>query len=427
MAHSRGWASAGNARVCYTIVAARGAEDYAGLLDSLFRADLEAAGVRASRAPPDGIGECDAVLALVATGGTERSLLELVETLPEHTPVAVVAHPAANSAASLAEVRYDLIRLGAAPVILGPLGIRRPSTLAGLRAIARGLAAAATLRHSRVGVVGGPAPWLPHDGRPLARILGLEVVDIPVEELFRRLPSEPPSLDILPGRLLDSRVDPVTLRSALRVYAALKSLASDYALDAISPSCPSFMEEAGSNACLAMALLNDEGITVGCEGDLAATISLHLAQAAALRAGFLANTAWVRGNRVLLAHCGAPPSMGLSYSLERHILTRRSPTLAVWFPRGAQVTLAQAGYRGGVLILGEGRIIEGTPWRGRQCESQMLVELPGERSLAASLTPIEAGNHVAAVLGRHADAMAIAWLTLNPGAPLAIAGELRWP
>jgi L-fucose isomerase-like protein len=421
-AGGRGWRRAAGARVCYRVLHAPGAEGYARLVARLLLSDASRAGLRLHEAG-EGLGGCDAVLLVAATGGTEEELLAEARGLPRGTPAAALAHPAANSGASLAEVGADLLRLGVPPVQLGPLGAGLEGTLGRLRAVVRGLAAAAALRGSRLGLVGGRAPWLPHTGSELAGALGVEVVEIPAGELLERMPREPPRP---PGGLVEGalwvRAGPGALRDALRVYAALKRLAADYGLDALAPGCPAFMGEAGSNACLAMALLNDEGLTVGCEGDVAGTLSLHLAQAAALRAGFLANTAWAGGGRVLLAHCGAPRSMGLAYSIERHVLTGRSPTLAVWFPRGARVTIVKAGYRGSVLVVGEGSIAGGAPWRGRQCESQMLVELPGWGRLGA----LEAGNHAAAVLGGHSRSVAVAWLSLNPGAPIAPAGEQPW-
>ncbi|MEB3851021.1 MAG: hypothetical protein LRS49_00365, partial [Desulfurococcales archaeon] len=355
------------------------------------------------------------------------ALLSLVEEAPPGLHIAAASHPAANSTASLAEARYELIRSGVPPVPLGPLGVGDPGTLERLGSTLRGLAAAAVVSGSRLGVVGEPPAWVVHDASQLARSLGVALARIPAGELLSRLPREPPPPPRgLLGAALRVSPDPAALRDALRVYHALRELASDYALDAVAPSCPSFMGEAGSNACLAMALLNVEGLTVGCEGDVAATLALHLSQAAAGRPGFLANTAWIRGGRLLAAHCGAPPTMGVAHSVESHVLTRRSPTLAVWFPRGVGVTVAQAGWAGDVLVVGEGVVAEGAPWRGRQCESQMLVEIPGEAGLAQALANLRTGNHVAVTLGRHAMALSVAWAALNPGAPVVVAGGEPW-
>ncbi|MEB2836378.1 MAG: hypothetical protein GSR80_001533 [Desulfurococcales archaeon] len=410
----RGWRRAASVRVCYRVLGARGSEDYSRLVEGLLLSDAERLALDIERAPRGG-GGCDALLLLLATGGVEREALEVATA---SWPVAVLAHSAANSAASLAEIQGDLESLGALPVYLGALGVGSREALEGLAAAYRAVRAAAALRGSRLGLVGEPAPWLPHSPGRLAGRLGVEVARIPVEELLRGIPTEPPRP---PAWLLELalgvRASGEALRRAMRVYAALRRLAEEEGLDAIAPSCPSFLEEAGSNACLAMTLLNTEGLTVGCEGDVPATITLHLAQLAAARPGFLANTAWARRGVVGLAHCGAPPSMGLAYSIERHFITGSSPTLAVWIPAGLRATLAQASWDASRLIVAEGTIASGAPWRGRQCETQVEISLDTTR-----LGLLGAGNHAVLLLGSWGRAIALAWRALNPGAPVEAVG-----
>jgi L-fucose isomerase-like protein len=408
----RGWRIPGSLRLCYTILSAPGSQGYASLVERLLRRDLGALGVRVSGVPPEDPGGCDGLLALAATGGVEEYILDLARRF---RPLIVAGHPTANSSASIAEVSRDLEGLGSPPVLLGPLGLGHPSTLERLSQALRALAAAALMRGARVGVVGDPPGWIVHDARGLASALGVEAVRVRVEELLEEIPDGPPSPPPwLIERALYVEAEPGALRDALRVYEALKRLSRRLDLDAIAPSCPSFMEATGSNACLGGAILNMEGVTVGCEGDLAATITLHLAQLAAQRPGFLANTAWLEGRRILLAHCSAPLSMGLAHAVRRHFITGRSPTLSVWIPQGLRVTLAQASQDGLRLHLAEGVVVDGSPWRGRQCETQALVELETEPEGEARLG---SGNHVAMTTGLWSRALRWAWRILNLQAP----------
>jgi len=399
-------------RLCYTILAVPGSQGYAGLVEELLRRDLEALGVRALRVPPEDPGGCDGLLALAATGGVEALILDLARRF---RPLIVAGHPAANSSASVAEVSRDLRGSGSIPVLLGPLGHGDPSTLKRLSRALRALAVAASARGARIGVVGEPPGWVVHGAQGLAAALQTEVVRVSAEELLQEMPVEPPSPPAwLVSRALYVEAEPGALRDALRVYEALRRLSRRLDLDAISPSCPSFMEEAGSNACLGGALLNMEGVTVGCEGDLAATLTLHLTQLASQKPGFLANTAWLEGRRILLAHCSAPLSMGLAHAVRRHFITGRSPTLSVWIPRGLRVTLAQASEEGSRLHLVEGVVVDGSPWRGRQCETQATVELEAGHEGEVGLG---AGNHVAMVAGSWSEALRWAWEIIKPRAP----------
>ncbi len=411
---ARGWRRAGRARLCYIILEA-GSGRRGDIVARLLEADLARLGLRARRVEEPG-DECDGLLVVLASGGTEGEALGIARST---WPVAVLGLPVANSASSLASIRGELGELGAAALTLGPLGVGDQSTLAGLEAVVRGLRAAWATRGSRLGLIGDPPSWIVEPGTGLAERLGVEVTRVRVEELLERAPRDPPEPPpALTRGAIHVKATREALRDALRVYAALKRLAGELGLDSLAPSCPSFMEELGSNACLAHALLNMEGLTVGCEGDVAATLSLHVLQSTALKPGFLANTAWVRGRRLGLAHCGASPSLGLAHGVEGHFITGRSPTLSLWIPEGVPATVLQASPDGGGAVVAEAHIASGAPWRGLQCETQVEVEL-AEPPAGSGLG---LGNHVALVMGRHGLAAALAWRVLNPRGGLRLIG-----
>ena len=53
------------------------------------------------------------------------------------------------------------------------------------------------------------------------------------------------------------------------------------------------IEKLGTTGCLALALLNDEGIPAGCEGDLQSIFTLLIAKTLTGQAGFMANPAFI--------------------------------------------------------------------------------------------------------------------------------------
>ena len=54
----------------------------------------------------------------------------------------------------------------------------------------------------------------------------------------------------------------------MRLYRAIKRIVEEEKLSALTLSCFKLIEQTGTTGCLALSLLNDDGIIAGCEGDL---------------------------------------------------------------------------------------------------------------------------------------------------------------
>ncbi|GBF09184.1 hypothetical protein apy_09090 [Aeropyrum pernix] len=353
---------------------------------------------------------CKSLLLVLATGGTEAVALEAVEKAKEEdVPVLLAAQPYANSLPSLLEVKPLLKGPGVSWIYLGSLDPRSAEALRTLEQGVRGLWAASRVRGSRIAAIGPPSPWLVSSRarhEDLAR-LGVELVEVDPIEFARYVAEEsvPESLGeevLRRGEVLDlADGEP---KKSLRVYQAVKRMWKSRGLDAVSPACWWFYKEAGANACLAHSLLNDEGLVVGCEGDIPATLSMMLATYASGKPAFFANPAHVSRDSLLLAHCTAPFSMGLRIQFRRHFITGGSVTSSVWFPEGSKVTVSRLDPGLEVLRVGVGIIEKGRPEAEMQCESQMLVRMPG----AARILEESIGNHYVATLGDSSEALRVA-------------------
>lgn len=65
------------------------------------------------------------------------------------------------------------------------------------------------------------------------------------------------------------------LKSALRIYMAIKKVIDDYELDGINPRCHyDFSKRMRCTCCVPISLLSDEKIVTGCEGDIITSISM---------------------------------------------------------------------------------------------------------------------------------------------------------
>jgi len=354
-----------------------------------------ATGEEEARAAVEG---CSAAFIVLATGGTEHLALAALGAL-KGAPAVVASIPLANSLSSLLELK-PVLPPGAAAVHLPSLDPRDPEAVRAFEAAVRGLWAARAVKGLRLGLIGDPSPWLVYSlprGEALER-LGVSLVRVGVdefvslveesgvdEELARRIVEGAESADLAPG-------EP---RRSLRVMEAIRRLARERGLNAVSPACWWFYRRAGANACLAHALLNDSGLVVGCEGDVPATIALALASHASGSPGFLANIADIRGEEVLLAHCTAPYSLGTRYRLMRHFITGGSVTSRVAFKPYKLWTVARLSPDASRLRVALGELVDGDPGREMQCESQLLLRVPGARRLLEE----SMGNHHVAVPG----------------------------
>ena len=78
-----------------------------------------------------------------------------------------------------------------------------------------------------------------------------------------------------------------------------------------------------NTGCLALSLLNDEGIPAGCEGDLQSIMTLLMVKELIGKPGFMANPSFVdlARNEVLLAHCSIPTKMAEEFIIRNHFET----------------------------------------------------------------------------------------------------------
>jgi len=245
---------------------------------------------------------------LILTGGVEQETLRVAAALEE--PVILLAHPWHNSLPAALELLACLHADGRRAAIL----YGKPTELG--EQLAEQVQLADVWRKfapARLGLLGQPSDWLVASGVSRGRIweLGIELIEIGMEELLARI------------RALDARdfagdlqvlktqahgidePDDAALIGALRIYHALHGLVQEYKLDAFTIRCFDLVNELKNTGCYALSRLNDQGITAGCEGDLQALFSMHLARAPTGAAAFMGNLARIDrlSRTVLLAHC----------------------------------------------------------------------------------------------------------------------------
>lgn len=348
----------------------------------------------------------------IATGGTEGLVVRRYAQLPK--PAVLLTDGKANSLAASLELacwirqQKDTCRIIHGDMqhvvsALHALTDEKPVALRGKRLI-QGL---------RIGVVGEPSDWLVSSNVDYQLALqkwGVEFVDIALVEVEKNYTED----TIDPTAEADAFaanargcVEPTCddILKAVRLYHALKKVAVDHSLDALTLQCFSLIPTTKTTGCLALSLLNDEGIVAGCEGDIPSIFTLLLAKRATGVDGFMANPAFIdlKANRIILAHCTIGLRQTSGYIIRSHFESLSGVAIQGILPEGP-ITIVKCGGKDlGLHKVLTGRIVENQN-DARKCRTQLLVELD-EQSPVSYFFEENIGNHHIILQGNHREAL----------------------
>lgn len=349
----------------------------------------------------------DFKIVFIATGGVERMVIQHFESLPR--PAIILADGMQNSLAAALEVSTWLRNRGMRSEILhGEL----PSIILRIQTLYRNFQAQRSLFGTRIGVIGTPSPWLISsnvDYLLAKRRWGVEYVDIPMErvyDLYDQVTDDEvgASCAAFASQALACREGtPEDILKAMRLYRAIRALCTEEKLSALTLSCFKSIERTKTTGCLALSLLNDDGIMAGCEGDLQSIFTLLATKALTAKSGFMANPSMVntRTNEIVLAHCTIGTKQTDRYIVRNHFETESGIGIQGLLPTG-DVTLIKCG--GECLdeyYLSTGTLIENTNYIN-MCRTQVRVKLN---------TPIDyflknpLGNHHILLQGNQEEAL----------------------
>ncbi len=263
------------------------------------------------------VSEGDLTVFYLAGGGTEAPFRKVYANYPE--PYYFLVREEANSLASALEILSFLQSKGLRGQIIEGESKKIHEDLLSLASASK---AKEFLASSRLGIIGEPSDWLIASSLDFAKakaIFGTEFVSIPFGVLEEEMVHEPLLGIDLPQGLKGPLPDKATLEGALRIYGALLRITRKYSLSGFSLRCFDLIGKYKSTACLALGLLNSEGLSAGCEGDEASLLSMHILRALG-KPSFQANPALIDPlkKRLVLAHCTLPLAMASSYRLLTH-------------------------------------------------------------------------------------------------------------
>lgn len=342
---------------------------------------------------------------LVLTGGVERDVLKIVARLP--SPVLLLAHPGQNSLPACLEVLARIRQGGGEGEIL--FGSPR-MIAAGLARELRIASAWESLRFSRVGLIGEPSDWLVAsdvDRAFLKGSLGIELVDISIDELIERVAAVRPSRkEVAQFTKQAQQVNEASkdeLRGSIAIYNALRSFVDEERLSACTVRCFDLVTRLQNTGCYALSRLNDEQIPAGCEGDLQALFSLYIGSLLSGKPAFMANIVAIdtAERNLVIAHCTCPLSMATSYVIHSHFESGIGVGIAAEIPEGPCTLLRLGGERLNHLFIRQGTITSAAE-RDDLCRTQVTI-MVDDRLEPLLTAPL--GNHHILLPGHHQESI----------------------
>ena len=264
-----------------------------------------------------------------------------------------------------------------------------------------------TSLQGRIGLFGQPSDWLIASGVDcdyLRQHYGIETVDIDLQCLIDGIKNASETEVEKVAQTMVERAKAVKeptsadMLEAAKTYLAIKKICQENRLDAVTIRCFDIVKACGTTSCLALALLNDEGIVAGCEGDMQTLMSMYLAKHLCGEAAFMANPSNLTDETSMLAHCTIPLSMCDETVIRSHFESGIGVAIQGVLPLTDYTLLKWGGPKLDRYFVTEAKAIE-TPYSNHFCRTQITLNV----NLKPYLLQHSIGNHHVIIRGRHAE------------------------
>lgn len=335
---------------------------------------------------------------MIATGGVENLFKSLFQG---KGPVTLIADGRNNSLAAALEILTWLERQGVEgkilhgtneEIVMGLLGQKSPMDDFG---------------KARIGLFGQPSDWLIASGVDrdfFFERFGVETIDIDLQRLIDGIKTVPQTVAVKVAQAIVKRsqgsVEPscADMVEAAKAYLAIKKICQEERLDAMTIRCFDIVKACGTTSCLALALLNDEGIVAGCEGDMQTLMSMLLAKRICGEEAFMANPSQLTARSTMLAHCTIPLKMCDEITLRSHFESGIGVAIQGMLPLTDYTIFKWGGPKLDRYFVTEAQAVE-MPYSNHFCRTQITLNA----DLRPYLLEHSIGNHHVIIKGRHAD------------------------
>ena len=350
---------------------------------------------------------------IISTGGVENIFLDLLKRNLVGTNVTLIADGRFNSLAASMEILTYLNNNNIKAVIAYGSNEEISARLKDLTHIdfvnEQCGSAALSLSGDKIAVFGEPSDWLIAsnvDRDFLKQKFNIDFVDIPLDTLFRRFSL----IDDNMVEFLATDFQAVTSRGetterdlldSLKNYLAINQICQENNCTCATVRCFSIIEKLKATGCLALALLNDEGIDAACEGDLQSLLSMILVRRVTGMPSFMANpSAMSKDNHTTtFAHCTVPTTMCRRYGFRSHFESQCGLAVAGEFSPSEVYTIFKWGGEKLDRFFVEEAVSVVAPSNENLCRSQLTLNFYNPEYMLNN--PI--GNHHIIVKGAFAD------------------------
>ena len=344
---------------------------------------------------------------MIATGGVENLFKRIWEaidvemTCSPHRPktVTMIADGRNNSLAASLEILTYLENIGVEGNILHGTNDEIVSALIETHGRAS--------LQGRIGLFGQPSDWLIASGVDrdfLLQHYGIETIDIDLQRVIDGIKAIPQTEAQKVAQSMANRTKAIKeptdadMVEAAKAYLAIKMICQAEHLDAMTIRCFDIVKTCGTTSCLALALLNDEGIVAGCEGDMQTLLSMYLAKRLCGEVAFMANPSQLTDQSSMLAHCTIPLTMCDDTVVRTHFESGIGVAIQGLLPLTDYTLFKWGGPQLDRYFVTEAKAIE-APYSNHFCRTQITLDV----NLKPYLLQHSIGNHHVIIRGRHAD------------------------
>ena len=263
------------------------------------------------------------------------------------------------------------------------------------------------LHNTRIGCFGHASDWLIDSDVNrivLERKYGISVIDIGLDRLYDEMAEadggEAWKIAQTCSSNAKSVVEPSNddMLKAAKAYLAIRKICQEEHLTALTIRCFDIVKVFKTTSCLALALLNDEGIVAGCEGDMQTLVTMILAQRLCGEKAFMANPSLLRDDSSMLAHCTLPLSMCENFTLRSHFESTIGVAIQGDLPCTDYTVLKWGGDELNRFFVAETQALP-IDYNEHFCRTQILLNA----NLKSYLLRHSIGNHQVIIKGHHAD------------------------
>lgn len=262
------------------------------------------------------------------------------------------------------------------------------------------------LRGTRIGIFGYPSDWLIASGVDydyLRDYYGVESVYIDLQRVIDGIGAVSQAEAEKVAQSIKQRAKAVKEPSdadmieAAKAYLAIKKICQDERLNAMTIRCFDIVKVCNTTSCIALAMLNDEGVVAGCEGDMQTLLTMILAKRLCGEEAFMANPSQLTDHTTMFAHCTIPLAMCDETVIRSHFESGLGVAVQGTMPMTDYTIMKWGGRRLDKFFAVEAKAIE-NQYSNHFCRTQLLLDV----NLKPYLLYRSIGNHHVIIRGRHA-------------------------